>query len=238
MASVAGILAELKKKGKPNYQAIYERHGIPKERSFGVLTSELKKIQKTIKSDQKLAMELYATGKMEAMYLAGLVADGAKMNVKELAAWAATSHGMPMISEYTVPWVATENPAARELALQWIEAKEAGVAASGWCTYAGLVAMRPDTELDLAEVKRLLERAVKEIAKAPNRVKYTMNGFVISVGSYVKPLLREAKAAAKALGKVEVDVGDTECKIPVASESIAKMEQVGRIGKKRKTMKC
>ena len=238
MATVAGILAELKKKGKPNYQAIYERHGIPKERSFGVLISELKNTQKTIKNDQKLAMELYATGKMEAMYLAGLVADGSKMSMKELKAWAAGSYGMPMISEYTVPWVVTENPAARELALQWIDAKEEAVAASGWCTYAGVISMRPDSELDLAEIKSLLERVAKEIAKAPNRVKYTMNGFVISVGSYVKPLLKEAKAAAKALGKVEVDVGDTECKIPAALESIAKMEKMGRIGKKRKTMKC
>jgi 3-methyladenine DNA glycosylase AlkD len=124
MATVTGILAEMKKKGKANYQAIYERHGIPKERSFGVLTSELKKIQKTIKGQQKLAMELYRTGKMEAMYLAGLVVDGAKMTTRELNDWASSSHGMPMISEYTVPWVATENPAARELAKEWMGSKD------------------------------------------------------------------------------------------------------------------
>jgi 3-methyladenine DNA glycosylase AlkD len=238
MANVAGILAEMKKKGKANYQAIYERHGIPKERSFGVLTSELKKIQKTIKGQQKLAMELYATGKMEAMYLAGLVADGAKMTAKELNDWAASSHGMPMISEYTVPWVATENPAARELALKWIDSKQAPIASSGWFTYAGIVSTRPDEQLDLAEITSLLERIVKEISAAPNRVKYTMNGFVISVGSHVKPLLKEAKAAAKAIGKVNVDVGETECKIPFALEYIAKMEKSARLGKKRKTMKC
>jgi 3-methyladenine DNA glycosylase AlkD len=238
MASVTGVLAQMKKKGKANYQAIYERHGIPKERSFGVLTSELKKIQKTIKGEQKLAMELYATGKMEAMYLAGLVADGAKMTTKELNDWAATSHGMPMISECTVPWVATENEAARELALKWIDSKHESIAASGWFTYAGVVSTRPDNELDLAEIESLLQRIVKEISGAPNRVKHTMNGFVISVGGYVKPLLKEAKAAAREIGKVNVDVGETECKIPFALEYIAKMEEMGRIGKKRKTMKC
>src|SRR5215475_15254126 len=137
MASVAEILAEMKNKGKPNYQAIYERHGIPKERSFGVLTSELKKIQKAIKSEQKLAMELYRTGMMEPMYLAGLVADGSKMTKKELQEWAEGSHGMPIISEYTVPWVATENPAARELALEWMKSKNEAVVSSGWCTYVG-----------------------------------------------------------------------------------------------------
>ena len=222
MATVAGILAELKKKGKANLQAIYARHGIPKERSFGVLTSELKKIQKTIKGDQKLA---------------GLVADGAKMSEKELQDWANGSHGMPMIAEYTVPWVTTENPAARKLALEWMDSKKEAVASSGWTTYAGIVSLHPDVELDLAEIERLMQRAVKEIGKAPNRVKYTMNGFVISVGGYVKPLLQKAKAAAKQLGKVEVDVGETECKVPLALECIEKMEKKGRMGKK-KTMKC
>lgn len=238
MASVAGILADLKKKGKENYRAIYERHGTPKERSFGVLVSELKKIQKTIKGDQKLAMELYNTGMMEPMYLAGLVADGAKMSKKELQDWVEGSHGMPMIAEYTVPWVTAENPAARELALKWMDSKKEAVASSGWFTYAGIVSVRPDDELDLAEIERLMQRAVKEIGKAPNRVKYTMNGFVISVGGYVKPLLQKAKAVAKQLGKVEVDVGETECKVPLALEYIAKMEKMGRVGKKKKTMKC
>lgn len=238
MASAAGILAELKKKGKPQYQEIYERHGIPKGRSYGVLVSELKKIQKQIKGDQKLAMELYETGKMEAMYLAGLVADGAKMSKKELQAWAEGSHRMPMIAEYTVPWVTTENAAARELALEWMDSKKEAVAESGWFTYAGVVATRADEELDLAEIERLMQRAVKEIGKAPNRVKYTMNGFVISVGGHVKPLLQKAKAAARQLGKVEVDVGEIECKVPFALEYIEKMEKAGQVGKKKKTMKC
>jgi len=238
MATATGILAELKKKGKANFQAIYERHGIPKERSFGVLVSELKKIQKTIKGDQGLAMELYKTGKMEAMYLAGLVADGAKMTKKELQTWAEGSHGMPMISEYTVPWVATENPAARELALEWMKSNNESVAASGWFTYAGYISMQPDEKLDLGEIRELMRGTVKEIRRAPNRVKYTMNGFVIAVGSYVKPLLKDAKAAAKEIGKVEVDVGETECKVPFALEHIEKMEKAGRVGKKKKTMKC
>ena len=41
-------------------------------------------------------------------------------------------------------------------------------------------------------------------ASAP-RVRYTMNGFVIAVGTYVKPLLKAAKGTARKLGKVEID---------------------------------
>ena len=31
---------------------------------------------------------------------------------------------------------------------------------------------------------------VEQIGTAPNRVRYTMNGFVISVGCYVRPLMK------------------------------------------------
>ena len=100
------------------------------------------------------------------------------------------------------------------------------------------MATRPDDELDLAEIKQLLQRVVDEIDAAPNHVRYTMNGFVIAVGSYVKPLLKEAKAAAKAIGVISCDMGDTTCKVPPATEYIEKVESKGRLGKNRKTMKC
>jgi hypothetical protein len=61
---------------------------------------------------------------------------------------------------------------------------------------------------------------------------------VIAVGAYVKPLSAKAKRAAKAIGVVSVDMGDTACKVPLATEYIAKIEAAGRVGKKRKTAKC
>jgi len=112
------------------------------------------------------------------------------------------------------------------------------VAASGWCTYSGLVATKADALLDLAEIERLLATIVKEIHAAPNRVRSAMNGFVIAVGTYVKPLLKQARAAAQKIGEVSVDVGDTACKVPLASAYIAKNEAAGRVGKKRKTIRC
>src|SRR3954471_9794070 len=88
-----------------------------------------------------------------------------------------------MLSEYTVAWVATESPHGAELAREWIDAKKPAIAASGWATWSGLVALGPDDELDLDELVSLLERVEAYIHKAPNRVRYTMNFFVIAVGS-------------------------------------------------------
>ena len=62
--------------------------------------------------------------------------------------------------------------------------------------------------------------------------------YVICVGGYVKPLLNKAKAGARQIGVVTVDMGETACKVPDALAYIEKMESMGRIGKKRKTMRC
>ena len=238
MSTLKSVMAELKAKGSDKTQAIYERHGIPAGRSFGASVADLKAIAKTIKGDQALAMELYATGNMDAMYLAGMVAKGSAMTKVELQAWVDGADGMPMIAEYTVPWVTVENEAARTLAMKWIASKNESLASTGWCTYSGLISVTPDDALDLDEIEALLNRVVKEIGSATNKVRSKMNSFVIAVGHYVTPLLAKAKKTAATIGTVSVDVGDTACKIPVAAEYIAKIEATGRVGVKKKTMRC
>jgi hypothetical protein len=99
------------------------------------------------------------------------------------------------------------------------------------------VATKDDAELDMAELKKLLERVQKSIHSAPNRVRYVMNGFVIAVGSYVKALSDLAMQTAKKIGPVTMElVGD--CKIPFAPDYIDKVKKRGAIGKKRKSAKC
>ncbi|MGB8477024.1 MAG: DNA alkylation repair protein [Candidatus Acidiferrum sp.] len=238
MPTVASIMAELKKKGSEKTRKIYARHGMATDNMFGVSVADLKDIAKTIKGQQALACELYETGNFDAMYLAGMVADGSQMTAKQLNAWAEGAANLQMIAEYSVPWVTVENPHGRELAMEWMKSKKAHVASSGWCSYSGLLATKPDEALDLEEIERLLKIVVKEIHQAQNRVRSTMNGFVIAVATYVKPLLKQAKAAARQIGEVSVDVGDTACKVPLASAYIEKIEAAGRVGKKRKTIRC
>ena len=64
-----------------------------------------------------------------------------------------------------------------------------------------------------------------------------MNGFVIAVGAYIKPLNKVAIAAARDIGPVAVDLVGS-CKIPFAPDQIKKMEARGTLSKKRKSPKC
>lgn len=236
MNTVSKVMSELKKKGNAQTRKIYGRHGAPED-MFGVKVADMKVIAKKIKGEQAMALELYDSGNADAQYLAGIVADGSQMTKKQLNDWAKNGTWY-MVSEYSVPGVAAENDDAAALAMKWIKAKKDNVASSGWATYAAVLSTRDDDELDLKEIKGLLKQVETTIQKAAPRVRYAMNGFVISVGSYVKPLLKEAKATAKKIGKVEVDMGETSCKVPFAPDYIAKIEKAGRVGKKRKTAKC
>ena len=190
------------------------------------------------KGQQDLACELFNTGIYDAQYLAGLVADGKKMSRKQLEGWAKAA-GWTWISEFSVAWVTSESPHGRELAMKWINTgKTESTKSCGWSTYSSLMAITPDDALDLEEIKSLLKQVEDNIDSSPDRIRYTMNGFVIAVGTYVAPLLKQAKATARKIGSVDVDMGDTSCKVPVATEYIEKVEKSGRIGKKRKTAKC
>ena len=143
-----------------------------------------------------------------------------------------------MISEFTVPWVASGSKHGHDLALEWIDAESETVAAAGWSTLSSLVATKADEDLDLDEIQAILKRVTRSIHQQPNRVRHTMNAFVISVGCYVEPLTSAAKATAIKVGKVAVNMGGTACKVPFALDYIQKAEDRGTLGKKRKTAKC
>ena len=233
---VADIMAELKALGNPQTVKTYRRHGADGD-LYGVKVGDLKKIVRRIKGQQELAMELWDTGNSDAMYLAALVADGSQMTRSKLDHWAKTAWWY-MLGEYSVPFVAAEHPQALAIAAKWLKSRNASVAATGWCTYALAMGALPDEALDFQQIRELLARVEEKIDSAPNRVRYCMNNFVIAVGAHVAPLLREAKTVAKRLGKVTVDMGDTNCKVPIASDTIAKIESMDRVGKKRKSTKC
>jgi len=234
--SAEDILNELKPLGQEGYKKILLNHGI-REPLFGVKIEHMKKIQKRIKKNYQLALDLYNTGIYDAMYLAGLIADDQKMTKKDLQHWVENANGA-MTCEYTVPWVAAESLHGREVALKWIDSKKESIAAAGWATLSSLVAIKDDADLDLDELKQLLQRIQKTIHEQPNRVRYTMNGFVIALGSYVKPLTSLALQTAAKIGAVTVNMGGTACKVPDAAEYIRKVQKRGAIGKKRKTAKC
>jgi hypothetical protein len=229
------ILQELRKLGLESYRKVIRKHGAP-DSCLGVKIEDLKKIQKRVGRNHELALSLYDTGIYDAMYLAGLIADDAKMTPELLQRWVEGAC-RPLIGS-TVAWVTAGSPHGWEVASRWIESDRELEAAAGWAALGSIVAVRPDDALDLKALKRLLQRVHREIHGAPNQARYQMNAFVIAVGCFVAALKDVALETSAKMGPVSVDLGDTECQVPAAAAYIRKVEARGSIGKKRKSAKC
>lgn len=226
----------LKSKASATTKKTLMRHGAP-EPIWGVRIGDMKPIVKQIKGDQELAMQLYDTGVSDAMYLAGMVADGSKMKRTQIERWVKKAH-WHMISGTTVPWVAAEHPDAIEIALKWIDSPKEHIAVAGWATLSCVVSVRADETLPIKPIDTLIARVVKTIHAAPNLVRYAMNNFIICCGTYIAPLAEKALAAAKKIGRVEVDMGDTACQVPEAESYILKSRRGLPVVPKRKTTRC
>lgn len=231
------VLAELKTLGSESTKRMMmKNHGV-REPFFGVKIGDMKEIVKRIKKDHQLALDLYDSGNYDAMYLAGLIADDARMSKQDLQRWVEKAYAGSLPGA-TVAWVAAGSPHGREMALKWIDSDQPMIAAAGWSTLSGIVALKADADLDLAGLKKLLQRVKKEIHHAPDAARYSMNNFIISVGGHVMPLTELAIRTAEEIGPVTANLGNNSCEVPPAADYIRKMQSQGKTGKKRKTVKC
>ncbi len=230
------ILTELEKYGDPQTKKTLMRHGA-REPFFGVKVADLKKILKKTKKNHELSLELFKTGNSDAMYLAGLMADEKKISEAQLDEWVHMAYWY-YLNEFAVPWVAAETDFGFRLGLKWIESENEQVASAGWATLAYYAGVNEDQKLDIEAYSRLLDRVEKEIHDAPNRQRYVMNGFIISIGTYIRALTDKSLHIAASTGKVEVEMNGTACKVPLATDYIKKAIENGQSGKKRKTARC
>lgn len=230
------IMTELEGYGNPNTKKVFLNHGA-KEPFYGVKVGDLKKIVKKVKKNHDLSLELYKTGNSDAMYLAGLIADEKQITKEILQQWVQDAYWY-MISEYTVPWVTAETPFGLELAKEWIENEDDGIQAAGWATLSSMLSINNNEDLDIPYFDSMLDRVANSIHDCPNRSRYTMNNYVIAIGSYIPELTEKAKKIGAEIGKVQVNVGNTACKVPFSPDYIEKVEKRGSIGKKRKTARC
>src|SRR5215831_12535520 len=96
--SAKDVVEELRPLGTEGYRKVLRNHGIA-DPMFGVKVEDLKKIQRRVKKDYRLALDLYDTGIYDARYLAGLIADDARMTKKDLRHWVEKAN-CPMLTEY------------------------------------------------------------------------------------------------------------------------------------------
>ncbi len=211
------VMTALEKAGSAQTRKTYLRHGAP-EPMFGVSFATLKTLYKRIKIDQELAEALWETGNFDARNLAVKIVDPAAISAKELDRWAGSATA-PMCGAY-VGHLAAESPHGQSKAEEWLASRDVTTRSAGWCAVAALAMI--DESMEDSWFAARLSDIEKGLNSAPNANRYHMNQALIAIGGRNAGLRKLALAAAKRIGKVDVDHGDTDCKTPDATEYIEK----------------
>jgi 3-methyladenine DNA glycosylase AlkD len=230
------VMQELEALGKERTKKIYMSNGAH-EPLFGVATGAMKPIAKKIKINQPLAEELYASGNYDAMYFAGIIADPKAMTESDFDRWIDTAY-FYMLSDYVVAVTLAEADIAQQVADKWIASGEELRMSAGWSCYCWLLGNRKDVEFSEDKIASMLEIVKNTIHDSPERTKSAMNNFLHTVGVSYIPLHDMALATAKTVGPVELKKDNKKSSFLHAYESIQKEMDKGRIGFKRKYVRC
>jgi len=216
--TLAEAMRALEDAGSAQTRKTYARHGAP-EPMFGVSFAVLKTLHKRIGVDHELACALWDTGNFDARNLAVKIVDPSRMSSADLDRWTREMSTSRMCGGYAA-MLAAEGPHGPAKADKWLAAKDAPIRAAGW-TLLGQLAQRDETLPDAWFHDRLatIERTIHT---APNSERGGMNLALITIGCRNPALRKAATAAAKRIGKVDVDHGDTACKTPDAASYIDK----------------
>jgi 3-methyladenine DNA glycosylase AlkD len=230
------VMQELETLGKERIKKTYISNGAH-EPLFGVATGAMKPQAKQIKINQPLADQLYATGNYDAMYFAGIIADPMAMTEADFDRWMDGAY-FYMLSDYVVAVTLAESHLAQVVADKWIASGEELRMSAGWSCYCWLLGNRPDTEFSESKIASMLEQVENTIHDSPDRTKSAMNNFMYTVAISYIPLHDKAVETAKAVGPVEMKRGKKKSSILQASINIQKEIDRGKLGFKRKYVRC
>jgi len=216
--SLDEIMRTLEKAGSPQTKKTYARHGA-KEPMFGVLFGTLKKLVDRIGVDQELALALWKTKNQDARNLAMKIADPAQLRSADLDRWA-KENTMRICGMY-IGCLAAEGPHAAAKVRDWLASSDAELRATGWQLVAQLANL--DQQMPDERFAKLLGQIEKTIHSSPSVERGAMNAAVIAIGGRSAGLRKLATAAAKRIGPVEVDHGETACMTPDAVTYIGKL---------------
>jgi 3-methyladenine DNA glycosylase AlkD len=230
------VMQELEALGKERTKKMYISNGAL-EPLFGVATGAMKPIAKKIKINQGLAEELYATGNYDAMYFAGIIADPKAMTELDFDRWMDAAY-FYMLSDYVVAVTLSESDIAQDVADKWIASGDELRMSAGWSCYCWLLGNRPDSEFSESKISNLLNTVKNTIHDSPERTKSAMNNFLYTVGISYLPLHEKAVKTAKEVGIVGVKRDKKKSSFLNAYESIQKEIDRGKLGFKRKYVRC
>ena len=226
------IYQQLETLGTAQNHKIYQRHGAG-DKLFGVSFANLRELKKKVISpdgkkeiNHALAQQLWKTQNIDAQTFAAMIADPQQISEAELDAWVQDIHYYALAHEFTQ--LAGNSPFAQKKMEAWTQSEQEFVRLVGY-GILNLMA-REDETLSNTFFEPYIQKMEKELQQSPNRAKEGMNNCLIAIGARNEALRGRVLEAAKTIGKVEIDHGETSCKTFIIEEYLDKIY-------KRKTRK-
>lgn len=208
------VLAELSALDDPKFREANQKRGD----DHGVNLSRLREMARRLKTQQQLALELWATGDTAARLLAVLVCRPKEFGPDELDTMLRQSRA-PKLQDWLVNYVVKKSPHAEMLRLAWMADPDEKVASAGWELTAHQVAKNPD-RLDLPGLLDFIEAHMKE---APDRLQWSMNNALAQIGIEHAHLRPRAIGIGEHLGVLKDYPTPPNCTSPYAPAWINEM---------------
>jgi 3-methyladenine DNA glycosylase AlkD len=230
----AQVMAKLKRLGTAQNRKIYARHGATGE-IYGVSFAHLNQLEKEIGTDHELAERLWEIGILDAMWLATKIADPDRLTSATADEWLATVDSSPLAGPFAT--LIARTPVAERKVDKWTRSRKERIRETGYTLLAELLRQDPEA-LDDEKLAQLVKTIEREINGSPNRARYAMNNALIAIGTFRPRFHEAAVAAAKRIGRVDVDHGETGCKTPDAvaylEKTAARRKATGKVPHRRR----
>lgn len=227
------VMNELKTLGTEQSRKIYLRHGADLP-MFGVSIANIKKLAKKNKNNHDLGVQLFNSSNIDAIYLSQYILDVSLLTIDDLERIAMSTHYYMILDNVIANLAAKNKEIAFTCLRKWIQHDDHRFRQIAYSLYT-LILLSYDNELiDSSDVFNRVKHVRETIHSEENRVRYSMNSFLIQAAVTFPEFTKPFKDLAKEIGKVNVHMGETSCKVPDAYTYIEKIEKMGNIGKKRK----
>ena len=169
-------LAELESLGTEQMRAQNEKNGAG-DNQYGVRLGDIRKVAKSIKKNHELALELWATGNIDARLLAILIMQPralAAAEVDELV----RSVTFLQVADWLNAYVVKVHPDREVLRERWMEDADPMAARAGW----NLTSLRVAKDVEGLDLGGLLDRIEAEMGSAAPAAQWTMNNTLAEIG--------------------------------------------------------
>ena len=178
------IFSQLKALGNDKMFAQNKKKGAS-DNQFGVRLGDIRALSKKIKTNHRLALELWESENVEARLLATLLIDPKLFSNNEMDKMV-KSVTFVQVADWLNAYVVKNFPNKEYLRIEWLKSNNPMAARAGWNLTAQRVVKNPEG-LDL---QLLLDRIKSEMGNTHPLIQWTMNFVLAEIGIH-NPNLRE-----------------------------------------------